>query len=38
MGPGEEFAVAQAPRGTRFMVMAGKPYGEVPIFNGPFVD
>jgi redox-sensitive bicupin YhaK (pirin superfamily) len=38
MGPGEEFAVAQVARGTRFMVMAGKPYREVPIFNGPFVD
>jgi redox-sensitive bicupin YhaK (pirin superfamily) len=24
--------------GTRFLLMAGKPYGEVPVFNGPFVD
>ena len=24
--------------GTRFMLMAGRPYGETPIFNGPYVD
>ena len=24
--------------GTRFMLMAGKPYGETPVFNGPYVD
>ncbi len=24
--------------GTRFMLMAGKPYGETPIYNGPYVD
>ena len=22
----------------RFTLMAGKPYGEAPLFNGPFVD
>jgi redox-sensitive bicupin YhaK (pirin superfamily) len=38
MGPGEEFAVTEATPGTRFMVMAGKPYNETPVFNGPFVD
>ena len=38
MGPGEEFAVTQTAPGTRFMIMAGKPYQEVPVFNGPFVD
>jgi redox-sensitive bicupin YhaK (pirin superfamily) len=38
MGPGEEFTVRDAVPGTRFMLMAGKPYGEVPVFNGPFVD
>jgi redox-sensitive bicupin YhaK (pirin superfamily) len=38
MGPGDEFTVADATPGTRYMLMAGKPYGEVPIFNGPFVD
>jgi redox-sensitive bicupin YhaK (pirin superfamily) len=24
--------------GTRFMLMAGKPYGEAPVYNGPYVD
>lgn len=24
--------------GTRFMLMAARPYGESPIFNGPHVD
>jgi len=38
MGPGEEFGVTDAVPGTRFMLMAGKPYGEAPMFNGPFVD
>ena len=38
MGPGEEFTITDAAAGTRYMLMAGKPYGEVPLFNGPFVD
>jgi quercetin 2,3-dioxygenase len=38
MGPGEEFTVTDAAPGTRFMLMAGKPYGELPVFNGPYVD
>jgi redox-sensitive bicupin YhaK (pirin superfamily) len=38
LGPGEEFTVTDAAPGTRFMLMAGKPYGETPLFNGPFVD
>ena len=38
LGPGRELAVADAQPGTRFMLMAGKPYGEAPIFNGPYVD
>jgi quercetin 2,3-dioxygenase len=38
MGPGEEFTVTDAAPGTRYMLMAGQPYGEVPMFNGPFVD
>jgi redox-sensitive bicupin YhaK (pirin superfamily) len=38
MGPGEGFTVTNAIPGTRFMLMAGKPYGEVPVFNGPYVD
>jgi quercetin 2,3-dioxygenase len=38
LGPGEELTVTDATPGTRFMLMAGKPYGEAPLFNGPFVD
>jgi redox-sensitive bicupin YhaK (pirin superfamily) len=38
LGPGEEFTVTDAVPGTRYLLMAGKPYGEVPIFNGPYVD
>jgi redox-sensitive bicupin YhaK (pirin superfamily) len=36
--PGDEVTVNDAAPGTRFMVFAAKPYWEVPIFNGPFVD
>ena len=38
LGPGEELSVTDAGSGTRFLLMAGKPYGEVPVFNGPYVD
>jgi quercetin 2,3-dioxygenase len=38
MGPGDGFTVTDAAPGTRFLLMAGQPYGEVPEFNGPFVD
>lgn len=38
LGPGDELTVRDAALGTRFMLMAGKPYGETPRFNGPFVD
>ncbi len=38
LGPGEEFTVTDAAPGTRFLLMAGQPYGEVPVFNGPYVD
>jgi len=38
MGPGESFVVEDAVPGTRYLLMAGKPYGEEPRFNGPFVD
>ena len=38
LGPGGELAVQGAQPGTRFMLMAGKPYGETPIYNGPYVD
>lgn len=38
LGSGEEFTVTDAVAGTRFLLMTGKPYGEEPVFNGPFVD
>jgi quercetin 2,3-dioxygenase len=38
LGPGGELTVTDATPGTRFMLMAGKPYEEAPLFNGPFVD
>jgi redox-sensitive bicupin YhaK (pirin superfamily) len=38
LGPGAMLAVEQAQAGTRFVLMAGKPYGETPLFNGPYVD
>ena len=38
LGPGEEFTVTDAAPGTRFMLMAGRAYGETPVFNGPYVD
>jgi redox-sensitive bicupin YhaK (pirin superfamily) len=38
LGPGAAFSVREAEPGTRFVLMAGQPYGETPVFNGPFVD
>jgi quercetin 2,3-dioxygenase len=38
IGPGDSLTVTDAQPGTRFMVMAGKPFGEAPIYNGPYVD
>jgi redox-sensitive bicupin YhaK (pirin superfamily) len=38
LGPGGALTVDDAQPGTRFMLMAGKPYGETPIYNGPYVD
>ena len=38
LGGGETFTASDAAPGTRFLLMAGKPYGEVPVFNGPYVD
>ncbi len=38
LGRGDEFTVTDASPGTRFLLMAGQPYGEVPVFNGPYVD
>lgn len=38
LGEGDALTTTQAEPGTRFMLMTGEPYGETPIFNGPFVD
>jgi hypothetical protein len=38
LGRGDEFKVTSAVPGTRYLLMAGRPYGEVPVFNGPYVD
>jgi redox-sensitive bicupin YhaK (pirin superfamily) len=38
LGRGSAVTVADAQAGTRFMLMAGKPYGETPVYNGPYVD
>jgi redox-sensitive bicupin YhaK (pirin superfamily) len=38
LGRGDEFRVTDASPGTRYLLMAGKPYGEAPLFNGPYVD
>jgi redox-sensitive bicupin YhaK (pirin superfamily) len=38
LGPGGALAVEDAQPGTRFLLMAGKPYGETPVYNGPYVD
>jgi quercetin 2,3-dioxygenase len=38
LGPGDALTVEEAGPGTRFVLMAGTPYGETPVFNGPFVD
>ena len=38
LGSGEGFTASDADPGTRYMLMTGQPYGEVPEFNGPFVD
>jgi redox-sensitive bicupin YhaK (pirin superfamily) len=38
LGSNGALSVTDAKPGTRFMLMAGKPYGEAPIYNGPYVD
>lgn len=38
LGQGGQVSIVDATPGTRFLLMAGKPYGETPIFNGPYVD
>lgn len=35
---GIKFSATSAQRGTRFMLIAGRPYGEIPIFNISYVD
>jgi len=38
LGAGGALRVVDAQPETRFMLMAGKPYGERPVYNGPYVD
>jgi quercetin 2,3-dioxygenase len=38
LGPGDALKVTEGAPGTRFLLMAGQPFGEAPVFNGPFVD
>jgi redox-sensitive bicupin YhaK (pirin superfamily) len=49
LGPGRAVTVDDAQPGTRFLLMAfkvflferfssGRPYGEMPVYNGPYVD
>jgi redox-sensitive bicupin YhaK (pirin superfamily) len=38
LGPGGALTVTDATPGTRFLLMAAKPYGEMPVYNGPYVD
>jgi redox-sensitive bicupin YhaK (pirin superfamily) len=38
LGPGDALTVDDAQPGTRFVLMAGRPYGETPVYNGPYVD
>jgi hypothetical protein len=38
LGSGEAFIARDAVPRTRYLLMAGQPYGEAPRFNGPFVD
>src|SRR3989454_9646739 len=38
LGPGDAFSASDTAPGTRFLLMAGQPYGEAPVFNGPYVD
>jgi redox-sensitive bicupin YhaK (pirin superfamily) len=38
LGPGRFLTVVDARPGTRFLLMAGKPYDEIPVYNGPYVD
>jgi redox-sensitive bicupin YhaK (pirin superfamily) len=33
LGPGRALTIVDAQPGTRFMLMAGKPYGETPVYS-----
>jgi quercetin 2,3-dioxygenase len=38
LGEGLGVSLVDAQPGTRFLLMAGKPYGETPVYNGSYVD
>jgi quercetin 2,3-dioxygenase len=38
LAPGSRLTVTDARPGTRYMLMTARPYGERPVFNGPYVD
>jgi redox-sensitive bicupin YhaK (pirin superfamily) len=38
LGPSRAVTLDEAAPGTRFLLMAGRPYGEAPVYNGPYVD
>jgi redox-sensitive bicupin YhaK (pirin superfamily) len=38
LGRGAELRATDASPGARFLLMAGQPYGEAPVFNVPYVD
>jgi redox-sensitive bicupin YhaK (pirin superfamily) len=38
LGAGRELTLVDAEPGTRFLLMAGQPSGETPVYNGPYVD
>lgn len=38
LGPGDALTVDDVQPGTRFILMAGKPFGETPVYNGLYVD
>ena len=38
LGRGGEVRTTDASPGTRYLLMTGQPYGEVPVFDGPYVD
>jgi redox-sensitive bicupin YhaK (pirin superfamily) len=38
LGAGSALRVVDAQPEARFLLMAGKPYGETPVYNGSYVD